>query len=86
MTILHTNKHGDPHCEDGPAVINDKGEYWYCNGVYHCTTGPAIRRKDGTAEWYISGLAILDGKTFQERTGMSAEDTAVMVLKYGSVQ
>jgi hypothetical protein len=40
---------------DGPARIDDLGEYWYRRGFLHNENGPSIIKKDGTVEFYLNG-------------------------------
>ena len=45
---------GKLHCDNGPAIINYSGEYWYKNGLLHRDIEPAVnmpKRK----EWYSNG-------------------------------
>ena len=44
------------HRENGPAVITDEYEEWWCNGRVHREDGPAIVYKNGGEEWYKYGL------------------------------
>ena len=47
---------GEPHREDGPAVIwADGTKSWYLNGKLHREDGPAVIRADGTKYWYLNG-------------------------------
>jgi len=35
-------------------VYTDGTKYWYLNGRYHRTDGPAIERANGDKEWYLN--------------------------------
>lgn len=38
---------GRPHCEDGPAIQYDTGDYlWFQNGLYHRLDGPAWKCRE----------------------------------------
>lgn len=43
------------HREDGPAVDEPQGQFWFVRGLYHRTDGPAIEWADGSKEWYVNG-------------------------------
>jgi hypothetical protein len=50
------NSNGEPHREDGPAIIYPYGTLkWYRNGEFHREDGPAIIYPDGAQEWYRNG-------------------------------
>ena len=52
-------KNGEPHREDGPAIIEtDSSEYWYLNGELHRADGPAVTCADGGKYWYLKGKLI----------------------------
>ena len=47
---------GNPHREDGPAVIHSDGtQEWWLNGHLHREDGPAVIHSDGTQEWCLNG-------------------------------
>lgn len=53
---------GKLHREDGPAVVNQSGNFWYFDGILHRRDGPAIELNDGEKKWYFKGnLNRLDG-------------------------
>lgn len=50
-------KDGQPHREDGPAVITATGaKGWYIDGKKHRDSGPAIEDATGTKFWYLHGV------------------------------
>ena len=50
------NSKGQLHKENGPAVINSRGdEYWGQNGLPHRTDGPAKIITNGDEDWYENG-------------------------------
>lgn len=52
-------KDGEPHREDGPAVImQNVGRYWYIRGKKHRFGGPAVDLDNGTQEWWVFGNRI----------------------------
>ena len=52
-----TDKHGQLHRVDGPAVeYADGGKSWWVNGRMHREDGPAVEFADGGEEWYFAGL------------------------------
>jgi hypothetical protein len=63
------NEKGDLHCDDGPAVFDEKKEYvkYYKNGKLHRLDGPAVIQpiyvdgKNTVEEWYLNGLLHRDG-------------------------
>jgi hypothetical protein len=40
-----------------PELVEDADgtKFWYLNGKYHRTDGPAIEDADGTKKWYLNG-------------------------------
>ncbi len=53
---------------------------------YHRIDGPAVVYPDGDREWWIKGRSFVDNKSYQLAAGLSDEEMAVIILKYGSVQ
>ncbi len=53
---------------------------------YHRTDGPAVIYPDGDCEWWIKGKTFGNNKSYQLEAGLSDEEMAVIILKYGSVQ
>ena len=52
----YNNEIGQPHSEDGPAMIWSDGHICYCkNGSYHRTDGPALIHPDGSCKFAIDG-------------------------------
>ena len=50
-------KNGEPHREDGPAIIQvDGSKFWRLNGKRHREDGPTIIYADGSELWYLNGL------------------------------
>lgn len=79
-------KGGYWHREDGPAIIQPDGtNFWYQNGKLHRTDGPAIVWWDGEVAWWIAGTRYFDDKTFRKHAGISEEELAFLILKYGHV-
>jgi len=55
--IQHSDENGDPHCEDGPAVIHTNGDKgWFIHGKRHRIGGPAIEWNNGDESWYQYGV------------------------------
>ena len=60
-TIRYHNAFGEPHREDGPAVIHSDGsEEWYLNGKLHREGGPAVYGS-GVDGWFINGKLHREG-------------------------
>jgi hypothetical protein len=60
----------------------------YCvniTGQYHKTDGPAIIYDDGYKIWAINGDHYYTNSSFQRAAGISDEDMAVIILKYGNI-
>ena len=54
--IIYTNKIGQYHREDGPAIEYFNGnKCWYINDQLHREDGPAIEYTNGDKVWYING-------------------------------
>lgn len=54
--IYWTNKHGDLHRLDGPAIESNNGtKEWFVNGVRHRVDGPAVEYASGLKEWWFKG-------------------------------
>lgn len=49
---------GELHRDNGPALIDNKGEYWYCHGKLHRVDGPAViqPKVHNRMGWYQHGL------------------------------
>lgn len=55
-TTTWTNRAGERHREDGPAVEHyDGSEEWYQRGVLHRVGGPAVYAAEGLTAWYQNG-------------------------------
>lgn len=55
-TTTWTNRAGERHREDGPAVEHyDGSEEWYQRGVLHRVGGPAVYATEGFTAWYQNG-------------------------------
>jgi hypothetical protein len=51
-----SNKEGQYHREDGPAIIAEDGDkWWYNKGLPHREDGPAIECSNGAKWWYVYG-------------------------------
>ena len=74
------------HREDGPAIIEPDGycEYWQ-DGNLHRKNGPAVEWPNGMNTWYVDGKRYTCNRTYQKAAGISDEDMAMIVLKYGNV-
>lgn len=53
-TEVWTDKKGDYHRINGPAIISGNRKEWYLNGKNHNMNGPAYVNGD-VKEWYIFG-------------------------------
>ena len=54
---LCLNHNGDPHCEDGPAIVWANGtKEWYQNGLHHREDGPAVEFPSGMHKWCLNGI------------------------------
>jgi hypothetical protein len=51
--VNFTNKTGEFHRDDRPAIIEEDREEWYQNGKLHRLDGPALFFEDGFEEYYI---------------------------------
>jgi hypothetical protein len=61
-------KNGEPHREDGPAIIYPNGtQYWYKDGKIHREDGPAVIYSNGTQYWYKDGKEYTE-KEFDKQT------------------
>ena len=80
------NSKGDYHNESGPALICSSGVFWYINGKSHRIDGPADMWTSGSMFWYINGKQYNDNQSYQKAAGISDEDMAMIVLKYGNVK
>jgi hypothetical protein len=72
--IMWTLNNPDPssnrmlHHTDEPALIDEKGSYWFFNGLLHNYTGPARIWKNGTLEFFIHGKKVdVDLREIAER-------------------
>ena len=90
----YTDKHGTLfvykghmlHNDYGPAIVEKDGsQCWLINDQYHRLDGPAIEDADGMKMWYITDNRYSSNKEYQEAAGLSDEDMAILVLKYGNV-
>ncbi len=54
--IYWRNKQGEPHRDDGPAVIETDGtRWWYQRNERHRDDGPAMINADGIRSWWQHG-------------------------------
>lgn len=61
-----TNKQGQLHRLDGPAIIEKGDKMWYVVDVLHRTDGPAVEWSDGSFEWHFQGkLHRVDGPAYK---------------------
>ncbi len=68
-------------------VIDDRFEFWLKDGKYHRLDGPSlIYLDDNEILWYVNGDRITSNIMYQEATGLSNEDMAFVILKYGNVR
>ena len=85
-TITYYNDNENLHREDGPAIIWDNGDKeWYVNGKCHRIDGPAIIFNNNSHEWLVNDIQYYSNRSYQEAAGISDEDMAMIVLKYGNV-
>ena len=69
------------HRDGGPAVeIADCGKFWYQNGKFHRTDGPAIIWNDGVKEWWLGGRQLTESE-FLKATQPVVELTVADVEK-----
>ena len=62
-------------------------ERWFVDGKYHRLDGPASLSSDGDyAGWYVNGRHYDSNKEYQDAAGLSDEDMAVLVIKYGNIK
>ena len=74
------------HNENGPAIEWISGSIaWWVDGEPHRINGPAYEYADGTKLWYVDGEIYHYNQTYQKAAGISDEDMAMIVLKYGNV-
>jgi hypothetical protein len=51
----YTNKQGQLHRTDGPAIeYEDGSKEWWVDGKRHREDGPACEYDDGTKQWYLN--------------------------------
>lgn len=51
------NDQGQLHRDDGPAVIEEKGDqHWFVNGEHHREGAPATVYANGSVAWYKNGF------------------------------
>ena len=81
--FTNTSTAGSYHViENGPG-----NEYWLKNNQFHRTDGPArIQPVINEVAWYIHGKSYRSNKEYQEATGLTDEEMAIMILKYGNVR
>lgn len=81
--ITEWRANGELHREDGPAVeYPDGSRMWFINDNLHREDGPAIERPGGYREWWSHNKQYtFDNWCFG--LGISDEDKAVLILRYG---
>lgn len=52
--------------DDKPAVIANNKSTWYCQGLVHRTTGPAVEHKNNLKEWWLNGEFKFDSGHLRE--------------------
>ena len=76
------------HREDGPAVIYDGAdlEIWVNLGMWHRDDGPAfIRHSTSYCEWWVYDRRMRSSSQYQQATGITDEQIAMLILKYGEI-
>ena len=68
------------HCVKLSNVV-----YYVSSGLFHRTDGPAIIYSNGTCRWMLNESPCLSNDHYQKATGISDEDMAIMILKYGNI-
>ena len=71
----------------GPFYVTwANGDITYYNDrFYHRLDGPARISASGIKEWYVNDTLYKNNKAYQKAVGLSDEDMAVIILKYGNV-
>ena len=83
----HWALNGEYHREDGPAMIWANGrQEWFRRGRCHRMDGPAIIDEYGNYGWYLNDDRICSREEFQRRAGLSDEEMALLILKYGDIK
>lgn len=67
------------------TIDRDGTKSWTLNGEYHRLDGPAVVESNGHQAWLIRGKTYHKNKDFQRDAGLSDEDMAILVLKYGNI-
>ena len=68
------------HRENGPAQEWNGAKFWYQNGQYHRTDGPAIERSTGHHRWFINGVGVSESE-FLAATQPAVELTVADIEK-----
>ena len=77
---------GRKHRVGAPAVCMTGGfEEWRINDELHRTDGPAMAKGNYAIGWYVKGMRCNNKFEFQRRAGISMEELALIILKYGPI-
>ena len=71
------------------SIVGDLTLWYYVSdtnqSVMHCIDGPAYIDEYGDMGWYVHGKICYTNAEFQAESGISDEEMAIMILKYGNV-
>jgi hypothetical protein len=56
--VIWKDNEGNPHKDDGPAVIRDHSLYYYRHGKLHREDGPAIVTNELKTHYYFNGRVV----------------------------
>ena len=89
--MKHYNLQIDPEADynnpEDCCIIWPSGKVGYYSGdLAHRLDGPAVIYKDGTFDWYINGGRCFTNKQYKLAAGLTDEEMAILVLKYGNVR
>ncbi len=79
-------ENGAPTNGEYCIIFNNGTGRWFKNGTRHRLDGPSCMYVSRNIEWWVGGIQCRNNKSYQEATGLSNEDMAVVILKYGNVR
>ena len=88
--MKHYNLQIDPEADynnpEDCCIIWPSGKVGYYSGyLAHRLDGPAVIESNGHQAWLIRGKTYHKNKDFQRDAGLTDEEMAILVLKYGNV-
>lgn len=68
--------------QDTKMIKQSGVEYYYQNGLFHRTNGPAVFKPGKIKGWYIRGVKHFSITTYQEMAGLSDKEMSDLLVLF----